>query len=100
LRKDNRSGICRYCRKGQTPARAELAHNRQIAASNPFVVAPPDAAPPSPPPGRLAVMVSEAQLDQYLTKLDFDWRHLVTKLPVEVKLALVNAVLLAESESA
>jgi hypothetical protein len=100
LRKDNRSGICTSCQKGtRAPAKAELAHNQAIAKSSPFVVEVPPAPPPALP-GRLPLLVSEAQLDRYLLKLEFDWHLVVPKLPAELKLALVNAVLLAESETA
>ena len=41
-------------------------------------------------PGRLALQLTEAQLNSFLGRLEVDWKFVITGLPVDLKLQIVN----------
>jgi hypothetical protein len=90
LRKDSQSDKCKNCRTKSevaTPVRAAVA-----------AIAAPSA--PAIAAGRLSLMVTEAQLNSYLVKLEVEWRDFITSLPVELKIAIANAYLLESDHGA
>ncbi|HKM99472.1 MAG TPA: hypothetical protein VJX23_03070 [Candidatus Binataceae bacterium] len=93
LRKDNRSGICTACQIGIVPpdqGTAPAVKNSAGVKTSAPLSTPAPAVLPHP---RLALLVTEPQLDTYLVKLDCEWTKFIPTLPPALKLEIANCFL-------